>query len=105
MNGREQVSTGDNRSIEFDQYPSELINQVVVYKTPDSQIVGQGLGLGHFGVVRDHHDRDSVVAIQAGEQLEDVPAALVQLFQGTLQGVEPVGLPIAGFQHYGRVHA
>jgi TonB-dependent receptor len=43
MNGREQVSTGDNRSVEFDQYPSELINQVVVYKTPDSQLVGQGL--------------------------------------------------------------
>ena len=43
MNGREQVSTGDNRSVEFDQYPSELINQVVVYKTPDAQLVGQGL--------------------------------------------------------------
>jgi len=43
LNGREQVSTGDNRSVEFDQYPSELISQVVVYKTPDSQIVGQGL--------------------------------------------------------------
>lgn len=43
LNGREQVSTGDNRSVEFDQYPSELINQVLVYKTPDSQLVGQGL--------------------------------------------------------------
>ena len=43
LNGREQVSTGDNRSIEFDQYPSELISQVVVYKTPDSRIIGQGL--------------------------------------------------------------
>jgi iron complex outermembrane receptor protein len=43
LNGREQVSTGDNRSVEFDQYPSELIHQVVVYKTPDAQLVGQGL--------------------------------------------------------------
>jgi iron complex outermembrane recepter protein len=43
LNGREQVSTGDNRSVEFDQYPSELLNQVIVYKTPDSQLVGQGL--------------------------------------------------------------
>ena len=43
LNGREQVSTGDNRSVEFDQYPSELINQVVVFKTPDAQLVGQGL--------------------------------------------------------------
>ena len=43
LNGREQVSTGDNRSIEFDQYPSELLSAAVVYKTPDAQLVGQGL--------------------------------------------------------------
>jgi len=43
LNGREQVSTGDNRSVEFDQYPSELLNSVLVYKTPDSGLVGQGL--------------------------------------------------------------
>jgi TonB-dependent receptor len=43
LNGREQVSTGDNRSIEFEQYPSELLSAVVVYKTPDAQLVGQGL--------------------------------------------------------------
>jgi iron complex outermembrane receptor protein len=43
MNGREQVSVGDNRTVEFDQFPSELINQVVVYKTPDAALVGQGL--------------------------------------------------------------
>ena len=43
LNGREQVSVGDNRTVEFDQYPSELINQVVVYKTADAGLVGQGL--------------------------------------------------------------
>jgi TonB-dependent receptor len=43
LNGREQVSTGDNRSVEFDQYPSELIGGVTVYKTPDAGLVGQGL--------------------------------------------------------------
>ena len=43
LNGREQVSTGDNRSIEFDQYPSELISGVIIYKTPDASLVGQGL--------------------------------------------------------------
>jgi iron complex outermembrane receptor protein len=43
LNGREMVSTGDNRSVEFDQYPSELIGGVVVYKTPDAGLVGQGL--------------------------------------------------------------
>jgi TonB-dependent receptor len=43
LNGREQVSTGDNRSVEFDQYPSELLSAVTVYKTPDASLVGQGL--------------------------------------------------------------
>jgi iron complex outermembrane recepter protein len=43
LNGREQVSTGDNRSAEFDQYPSELLSGVVIYKTPDGSLVGQGL--------------------------------------------------------------
>ena len=43
LNGREQASTSDNRGVEFDQYPSELLSQVVVYKTPDAALVGQGL--------------------------------------------------------------
>ncbi|MEO6264299.1 MAG: TonB-dependent receptor, partial [Luteimonas sp.] len=43
LNGREQVSLGNNRGVEFDQYPSELTNQVVVYKTPDASLIGQGL--------------------------------------------------------------
>ncbi len=43
MNGRELVSTSDNRGAEYDQYPSELINGVTVYKTPDATLMGQGL--------------------------------------------------------------
>ena len=43
LNGRELVSTGDNRSVEFDQYPSELLSGVTVYKTPDAALIGQGL--------------------------------------------------------------
>nr|WP_232145189.1 TonB-dependent receptor [Luteimonas sp. Y-2-2-4F] len=43
LNGREQVSTGDSRGVELDQYPAELINAVTVYKTPDAGLVGQGL--------------------------------------------------------------
>jgi iron complex outermembrane receptor protein len=43
LNGREMVSTGDNRSVEFDQYPSELVSGVTVYKTPKASLVGQGL--------------------------------------------------------------
>ena len=43
FNGREVVSTGDNRGVEFDQFPSELLNGVLVYKTPDAALIGQGL--------------------------------------------------------------
>ena len=43
LNGRELVTTGDNRGVEFDQFPSELLGSVVVYKTPDAALVGQGL--------------------------------------------------------------
>lgn len=43
LNGREQASIGDNRGVEFDQYPSELLSSALVYKTPDAGLVGQGL--------------------------------------------------------------
>jgi iron complex outermembrane receptor protein len=43
FNGREQATTNDNRTVEFDQYPSELVNQVKIYKTPDAGMVYQGI--------------------------------------------------------------
>ncbi|KAF0185254.1 MAG: TonB-dependent receptor [Caulobacteraceae bacterium] len=43
LNGRQQASSGDNRAVEFDQYPSELLSSVMVYKTPDASISGFGL--------------------------------------------------------------
>ncbi len=43
LSGREQASSGENRGVEFDQYPAELINSVEVYKTPDASLIGQGL--------------------------------------------------------------
>ncbi|WP_338593149.1 TonB-dependent receptor [Shewanella khirikhana] len=44
LNGREQASVNDNRGVEFDQYPSELLDQVVVYKTPDATLMAQSIG-------------------------------------------------------------
>ena len=43
LNGREQVSTGLNRAVEFDQYPADLLSSVVVYKTATPSLTGQGL--------------------------------------------------------------
>ena len=43
LNGREQVTTSMNRAVEFDQYPADLLNGVVVYKTASAPLTGQGL--------------------------------------------------------------
>lgn len=43
LNGREQASSGDSRGVEFDLYPSELLASVLIYKSPDGTLVGQGL--------------------------------------------------------------
>ena len=43
LNGREMASTGNARSPEFDLFPAELMGSIVIYKTPDASVVGQGL--------------------------------------------------------------
>ena len=43
LNGMEMVSTGDNRSFEYDQFPSELVSTAQVYKTPDAALGTMGL--------------------------------------------------------------
>ena len=43
LNGREVVSAGNNRGIEFDQFPSELIAQGIVYKTPTAALAATGI--------------------------------------------------------------
>jgi len=70
LNGREQASTGNNRSVEFDQYPSELLSSVLVYKTPDAQLIGQGLsGTVDLQTVRPLSFGNRVVAVNLrGEQ-------------------------------------
>lgn len=44
LNGREQVSTNLNRAVEFDQYPADLLDGVVVYKTANANLPSQGIG-------------------------------------------------------------
>jgi iron complex outermembrane recepter protein len=66
LNGREQVSSGDNRGVEFDQYPSELLSQVLVYKTPDATLVAQGIsGTVDLRTVRPLINQQRVVALNA----------------------------------------
>jgi iron complex outermembrane receptor protein len=43
LNGRLQTSTGDARGVEFDQYPSEVVSAVDIYKTQNARLIGQAL--------------------------------------------------------------
>jgi iron complex outermembrane receptor protein len=43
LNGREQASVNDNRTVEFDQYPAELVSAVKVFKTPNAGMSYQGI--------------------------------------------------------------
>ncbi|WP_026016803.1 TonB-dependent receptor [Catenovulum agarivorans] len=43
MNGRELLGMGDNRGVEFDLYPSEIMSGVTVYKTPEAKLTTQGV--------------------------------------------------------------
>ncbi|MBN2068921.1 MAG: TonB-dependent receptor [Opitutales bacterium] len=67
LNGREQVTTGSVRAIEFDQYPAELMSGAVVYKTGDASVVTQGIA----GVV----DLRTVRPLSYGKSITNVGVA------------------------------
>ncbi|KAB8168053.1 TonB-dependent receptor [Lysobacter maris] len=76
LNGREMVSTGDNRSVEFDQYPSELFNSVTIYKTPDAALIGQGLsGTIDMRTVRPLSHSEPVISIGGRYQRNSLGSA------------------------------
>lgn len=75
LNGREQTSTGDSRAVEFDQYPSEVVNQVVVYKSPSASLVGQGLvGTIDVRTIRPLDRNERILAIGAKGSYADLGA-------------------------------
>ena len=43
LNGREQVTVGDNRGVEYDQYPAEFFQRVDVYKSADANLIAAGV--------------------------------------------------------------
>jgi iron complex outermembrane receptor protein len=43
VNGGQQVSTSNNRDVQFDQYPSSWFDNVVVHMSPQANLIGQGL--------------------------------------------------------------
>jgi len=66
LNGRQQTSTNDNRGIEFDQYPSEIVSSVDVYKSPSADLIGQGLvGTINIRTIRPLEKGEQVIAFGA----------------------------------------
>ncbi|HEX4761308.1 MAG TPA: TonB-dependent receptor plug domain-containing protein, partial [Sphingomicrobium sp.] len=72
LNGRQQASSGDNRAVEFDQYPSELLSSVVIYKTPDANIAGFGLaGTADLRTVRPLSFKDRAIAVNVRGEVNE----------------------------------
>ena len=69
LNGREQTSTGDNRAVQFDQYPAEVINRVNIYTTPLASVIGQGIA----GTI----DLRTIRPLEFGKQVISVGARAV----------------------------
>ncbi|HEY5776066.1 MAG TPA: TonB-dependent receptor plug domain-containing protein, partial [Xanthomonadales bacterium] len=44
LNGRELLGMGDNRGVEYDLYPAEIVSGMLVYKTPDATQTTTGIG-------------------------------------------------------------
>lgn len=64
LNGRELVSSDNNRAVEYDQFPSELITGATVYKTPDAALTSQAVGgTVDMQTVRPLNYKDQVLAM------------------------------------------
>ncbi len=70
LNGREQVTVGDNRGVEYDQYPSEFFKNVVVHKAADPSLVAAGIaGTVDLRMLRPLSQNDRIVAVQLRGQM------------------------------------
>ena len=70
LNGREQVTVGDNRGVEYDQYPAEFFKNVVVYKAPTPSLVAAGIsGTVDLRMLRPLAQKDRIVSLQLRGQM------------------------------------
>ena len=70
LNGREQVTVGDNRGVEYDQYPSEFFANVVVHKTADASLVPAGIaGTVDLRQLRPLDQKERVISLRARAEM------------------------------------
>lgn len=98
LNGREIVSSGDSRAVEFDQFPSELVGSLLVYKTGDASLMGQGLS----GTI----DIKTLKPLDVRGRMVNINLRGEQNSNGTLvPGVaSPTGLRFSASYEIGRAH-
>ena len=72
LNGREQVTVGDNRGVEYDQYPAEFFKNVNVYKSADASLIAAGVsGTVDLRMLRPLDQRDRVLVVAARGQMNE----------------------------------
>jgi iron complex outermembrane receptor protein len=75
LNGREQVTVGDNRGVEYDQYPSEFFRNVNVYKSADASLIAAGIsGTVDLRMLRPLDQPDRIISISARGQMNELKA-------------------------------
>ena len=75
FNGRPQASTDNNRVIQFDQYPAELMSAVTVYKTGDAALVNGAIATVDLHTIRPL-DYDKMTIAVGGQGEYDTRGAL-----------------------------
>ena len=71
LNGREQVTVGDNRGVEYDQYPSEFFKNVNVYKSADASLIAAGIsGTVDLRMLRPLSQKKTFVVAARGQMNE-----------------------------------
>ncbi len=72
LNGREQVTPNGNRAIEFEQFPSELIQAVQVHKSPKAELIEGGVaGTVNFNTIRPLSQDETVINVNARASYND----------------------------------
>ena len=73
LNGREQVTVGDNRGVEYDQYPSEFFKNVVVHKAADPSLIAAGIaGTTDLRMLRPLEQGKRIIAMQLRGQMNGI---------------------------------
>jgi iron complex outermembrane receptor protein len=72
MNGRELLGMGDNRGVEFDLYPAEIVARATVYKSPTATLLTQGVaGTVDLETIRPL-DAPSTIALNGSYEMNDL---------------------------------